>query len=94
MTRYESKYFFDEVKNALAVKGADNIFLEDTNNRYEKILCMGDARVGKIKISYPDGQRESNSCCDVDVSFDFYVKDEQGKFDWFIDKLIGFSKVR
>ncbi|OAA91276.1 hypothetical protein [Clostridium ljungdahlii] len=97
MIHFRIKDVFDEIKQALQAKGANNVTFEDGDNKYEKVLCLGAVRVGKVKISYPD-DTDRDDCCNVVVSFDYYlVNDVTGgvnKFDFFIDNFIKITNAR
>lgn len=93
MIHFRRDKIFDEISSALDARGEDNISFEDTNKENEKVLCVGAVRAGKISISYPEYDNRDD-CCNVSVSFDFYVKEDEGKFDKFIDYLCALCDAR
>lgn len=94
MIDFRLKSVFGEIEKALKAKGATNIEFEDTNKENEKVLCVDWTRVGKINITYPDSTGDRIDCCNVAVLFEYYVKEDENKFDKFIDNLINLSEAR
>lgn len=96
MVDFRLKSVFNEIEKKLKERGAKNIEFEDTDKKNVKILCVDWTRVGKIIITYPDcGVYEDRiDCCNVALSFEYYVKEDENKFEWFIDNLINLSDAR
>jgi len=95
MIDYRLNSIFNEIDNSLEDKGlADSIQFEETDDESIKVLCVDQRRVGKLAITYPDRGRESIDCCYASINFEFYLKDDDDKFDIFIEKLCSLSKAR
>ncbi|MGR3774597.1 hypothetical protein ACT1UG_02375 [Bacillus paramycoides] len=95
MIDFRLKNVFKEIENAIEKKGlAHSIKFEDTDSKNIKVLDVEGIRVGKLVITYPDDRSESIDCCNASINFEFYLKEDEGNFDFFIDNLCSFSKAR
>lgn len=89
MKDFRASKIFAEITTALDNENITDIYFEETDSKYERILCVGNFRVGTIKI-----KNDQIDCCDAEVSFDFYLKEDEGKFEKFISALIRLSNAR
>lgn len=90
MMDFSKNNVFELIKGSLSDEAIDDIYFEDTENDNIKTLCVGCIRVGEIEVEQKN--YDDPSCGNVKVSFNFYIKEDEQKYEYFMHKFIGLCK--